>query len=132
LKLATISQEYFNDFRQEIGRKIDCLSEKLDKIIDPETGLYRKLWDFGAKVEKEHLRLDEFAKELNGNGKKGINERLESIERALPAPRNRFKSIGDIVLKTAVATITLGLLGFIWFVISNYNNLMKIAETLNK
>ena len=58
--MSEITSEDFANFKSEVLSLLGTITQKVDRLLDPESGVFAKINTVDRKAEKAHDRLDTF------------------------------------------------------------------------
>lgn len=110
-----VTQVEFESLKSEISNYFQELNRKMDRLLDPESGVFAKIQNLDAKSDKAHERLDAFGDSyakvkdiIYGNGVPGIREQIRDLT------HHRDRTVKVLVrIGWTISTPILGGLGYL-------------------
>lgn len=53
-----VTQQEFQSFKTELAEYFKEINRKMDRLLDPESGVFAKIQQVNAKADKAHSRID--------------------------------------------------------------------------
>jgi len=117
-----ITKAEFQSFKSDISTGIRALNEKLDKLLDPQTGVFAEIQNIRTANKRAHERIDGLDNEnkkikihiYGENGRGGVLDKIDDAENTLLGWKTTFKWAMGLL----ATPILLGIGALIWAAIT--------------